>query len=295
MQYLPWLISACFALVAAWLAFSLLKNQNKIKKLENAINSAFSLGNLSDIEQCLEDEQTKKIAITVIARLRETEQLKLDYEKAEQELKDTVVNISHDLRTPLTAINGYFALLEREEKSENAERYISQIKNRVAAITVLTEELFRHSVVNSVRASSMMRVDLCEALEESLISYYGAFEGRGIVPTISIPSQPVWRECDRSALARVFGNIIGNAVKYSDGDFCVVLTEHGEITFENSASALENADVSRHFERFYTVDTENGSTGLGLAIAKSLVERMHGDIYAEYNSGRLKIHIRFGE
>ena len=71
--------------------------------------------------------------------------------------------------------------------------------------------------------------------------------------------------------------------------------ETGEITFENSASALENADVSRLFERFYTVDTENGSTGLGLAIAKSLVERMHGDIYAEYNSGRLKIHIRFGE
>ena len=89
----------------------------------------------------------------------------------------------------------------------------------------------------------------------------------------------------------MFSNIIGNAVKYSDGDLRVELTEQGRIIFENSAQNLDEIKVGRLFDRFYTVESASNSTGLGLAIAKTLVEQMHGEISAEYADGRLRIII----
>lgn len=90
---------------------------------------------------------------------------------------------------------------------------------------------------------------------------------------------------------RVFSNILGNVVKYSDGDLRVELTEQGRIIFENLAQNLDEIKVGRLFDRFYTVESASNSTGLGLAIAKTLVEQMHGEISAEYVDGRLRIII----
>ena len=79
---------------------------------------------------------------------------------------------------------------------------------------------------------------------------------------------------DRSALSRVFSNLISNAIKYSDGDLKIVLSERGEVTFSNMASGLDEIQVGRLFDRFYTVEAARKSTGLGLAISKTLVEEM---------------------
>ena len=89
----------------------------------------------------------------------------------------------------------------------------------------------------------------------------------------------------------MFSNILGNVVKYSDGDLRVELTEQGRIIFENLAQNLDEIKVGRLFDRFYTVESASNSTGLGLAIAKTLVEQMHGEISAEYVDGRLRIII----
>lgn len=287
MQYIPWLIAVCAVIVAAVLAVKLNKTRADINVLCDCLQNSGAV-NLPKA-----DKNVKRLANELNKRLNEIEKIKRNCETAETELKETVTNISHDLRTPLTAINGYFALLGREEKSETVARYLSQIENRVNAITLLTEELFRYSVISSVRASVPKRVNICSALEESLVSFFGAFESRGIVPTVKIPDIPVWKICDEDALSRVFGNIIGNAVKYSEKDFSVTMTADCEITFENSAKSLEAVDVSRLFERFYTVDAKNNSTGLGLAIAKTLVNQMGGDIYADYKNGKLIIHLNF--
>lgn len=95
-----------------------------------------------------------------------------------------------------------------------------------------------------------------------------------------------------AALARVFGNIISNAVRYSNGDFCVEMKENGEILFENSASALDEVSAKRLFDRFFTVENARGSTGLGLSIAKLFVERMNGSIGASWSEGRLCIRMK---
>ncbi len=293
MQYVPWIIAVCAVITAAFLAVKLNKTRADMSALSDSFEKALSQGGSVSLPKG--DKHIKQLAEEINKRLNEIEKIKRSCETAEKELKETVTNISHDLRTPLTAINGYLALLGREEKSESVARYLSQIENRVAAITMLTEELFRYSLVSSVRASLPKRINICSALEESLVSFFGAFESRGIVPTVKIPDTAVWRVCDEYALARVFGNIIGNAVKYSENDFAVTMTENCEITFENTAKSLEKADVSRLFERFYTADAENGSTGLGLAIAKTLTLQMGGDIYAEYKNEKLIIRLTLNE
>jgi signal transduction histidine kinase len=157
------------------------------------------------------------------------------------------------------------------------------------------EELFRYSVVASTPEVSPEPVNLCRVLEESLLSFYGSFTGQGIEPEVTIPEEEIRRNLDPTALTRIFGNIIGNAIKYSDGDFAVTLTPDGTVTFANTAAALSSVDVGKLFDRFFTVDSARKSTGLGLSIAKLLTERMHGTIGAEYAEGRLVITVRFLE
>ena len=132
-------------------------------------------------------------------------------------------------------------------------------------------------------------------LEESVSAYYAALKSRGIIPVITLPEYKVQRSLDRGALSRIFGNIIGNAIKYSDGDLEITLSETGEIDFTNSASQLDEIQVGRLFDRFYTVEAAKKSTGLGLSIAKALTEQMNGTISARYDNGKLDIHIAFAQ
>lgn len=169
------------------------------------------------------------------------------------------------------------------------ERYLSQISNRTEALRNLTEEFFRYSVITSSLDLKPEQLDVVRALEESLLSFYGVMQEKGIQPEISLPEGPVFRKLDAGALNRIFSNIISNALKYSDGDFAVTLKEDGCITFSNTAKELNVVAVGKLFDRFYTVDAGHNSTGLGLSIAKLLTERAGGTIEAVYKSQQLHI------
>ena len=136
-------------------------------------------------------------------------------------------------------------------------------------------------------------MDIVRALEESLLSFYAVLQEKGIQPEIRLPEQPVFCELDAGAVNRIFSNIISNVLKYSDGDLSVIMTDNGDITFTNTAHNLTAVTVGRLFNRFYTVEASRNSTGLGLSIAKLLIERMGGSIEAVYNNDKLQIKIRF--
>ena len=239
------------------------------------------------------DPYLLKLASEINVQLRLLRAERHRFQQGDHELKEAVTNLSHDLRTPLTAISGYLDLLDREEKSETATRYLSHIRNRTEAMKSLTEELFRYSVVTSQQTLKREPVNLVRTLEESLVSFYGAMQERGIQPEIRLPETPIWRELDVGAVSRVFSNIISNALKYSDGDFTVEMNEDGEITFTNTAAGLSAVEVGRMFDRFYTVEAGRNSTGLGLSIAKLLTERMGGRIVAEYQHKCVVIRLGF--
>lgn len=156
----------------------------------------------------------------------------------------------------------------------------------------LTEELFRYSVILTAKnVVERERVDVGSVLLESIAAFYTALKKRGITPNIQMPEEKVWRNLDASALSRVFSNLLNNVVKYSDGDLDVTLRKSGEIIFANTASGLDEIQAGRLFDRFYTVETAGNSTGLGLAIARTLMGQMGGEISASYKNNRLIIRI----
>lgn len=240
------------------------------------------------------DPYMRKLAASINQQLRLLRRQRHQYLHGDQELKESVTNISHDLRTPLTAICGYLDLLEGEEKSENVTRYLSYIQERTQALKALTEELFRYSVITSTAEDLALKpVSVKAVLEESIAGFYDAFTQRGITPVIRLPEVPVIRTLNREALVRIFSNLLNNALKYSDGDLEIILSDQGEIIFTNTAAGLDEIQVGKLFDRFFTVEAARNSTGLGLSIAKILAERMNGSITARYQDNKLSIHVYF--
>jgi len=239
------------------------------------------------------DKNMRELADRINTELRLLRKERRCYQQGDQELKDSVTNISHDLRTPLTAICGYLNLLKHEEKSAAVDEYLAQVQNRVDVMISLTEEMFRYSIAASSYELKRERINVVSVLGESLLSFYGMMQEKGIQPVIAMPEEPVWRMLDVSALNRIFSNIISNALKHSDGDLFVDMKENGTITFSNTAQTLNSVIVGRLFERFYTVGTNYYSTGLGLSIAKLLTGRMGGQISAEYKGEMLYITVQF--
>ena len=239
------------------------------------------------------DPYMRQLAADINMQLRLLRKQRHKYLTGDRELKEAVTNISHDLRTPLTAICGYLDLLEREEKSENTARYLSLIENRVDAMKQLTEELFRYSVILSTEEMAMETVHINGVLEESIAAFYGALTNRGIQPQIHMSDRRIEKQLNRDALARVFSNVLNNALKYSDGDLAITLRDDGDIIFSNTASGLNEVQVGKLFDRFFTVEAARNSNGLGLAISKTLVEQMGGTITASYSDKVLSITICF--
>lgn len=269
-----------------------------LKKAAKEIGEAFTERLGTDTNTTIDistgDKAMRRLANTVNIQLVKLRSERHRYQQGDMELKNAVTNISHDLRTPLTAIRGYLDLLEQEEKSENACRYIDIIRNRTDILNQLTAELFQYSVlVNTEEEMRMEPVILNQILEESIAGFYAVLKDHDMIPVISLTKTKVCRNLNPSALSRVFSNLLNNAVRYSDGDLEIVLTEAGEITFSNSASGLNEIQAGRLFNRFYTVEAARNGTGLGLAITRTLVERMGGTTTASCVGGRLCIRVVF--
>lgn len=290
---LPWLLCGILLLILVILIIKIISMQKCADKICALFAEHLSADTNTLITISSGDRHLRHLARELNKELRILRRQRQKYLNGDLELKEAVTNISHDLRTPLTAISGYLELLEQEEKSETAERYLSYIENRTEALKQLTEEMFRYTVVLSSQVPDIQPMDLKVVLEENLLSFYGAMTEKEMVPKIQLPEQPVYRPCNKAALSRVFSNILNNALKYSDGDLSVELRNNGEICFSNHASALDEVQVGRLFNRFFTVETARCSTGLGLSIAKTLMEQMGGTISAEYTDGKLVILIRF--
>lgn len=287
-----WVLAAGLALVALGLGIKVALLRHGIKGLRRDLVERRGQDTNTLLSLPCRDRELRRLASALNQELRTLRQERLRYQQGDKELKEAVVNISHDLRTPLTAISGYLQLLKSQELPPDAQRYLGQIESRTESMKRLTEELFRYSVVVSEENLAREPVDLRRAVEEALLSFYGALEGRGIEPQVRLPEEPVVRQLDPSALSRVLGNILTNALKYSAGDLEVTLEESGRLTFSNAAPGLDPVAAGRLFDRFYTVEAARNSTGLGLSIAKELTQRMGGSIGAELHGGTLTVWLK---
>ncbi|MCM1145682.1 MAG: HAMP domain-containing histidine kinase [Blautia sp.] len=291
---LPWILCGILSAIIAALCLKLYLVKKSIKEICTEFMEHLETDTNTLISISSNDRHVRYLAASLNSQLRLLRSQRQRYLNGDRELKNAVTNISHDLRTPLTAICGYLDLLENEDMSEDAARYLGFIENRIHAMKQLTEELFRYSVViSNIETMSFEKVNINSVLEESIATFYAVFMERGITPTICLPEKKIVRTLNKAALSRIFGNLLSNALKYSDGDLDITLRENGEILFTNTAAGLNEVQVGRLFDRFFSVEAAGNSTGLGLAIAKALTEQMHGTIGARYEEGRLEVSVRF--
>lgn len=288
-----WVLAAGLALLALGLGIKVALLRHGMEALRQDLVERRGQDTNTLLSLPCRDRELRRLASALNQELRALRQERLRYQQGDKELKEAVVNISHDLRTPLTAISGYLQLLQGQDLPPDTRRYLEQIDNRTQAMKRLTEELFRYSVVVSEETLAREPVDLRRAVEEALLSFYGALEGRGIEPQVRLPEEKVERLLDPAALSRVLGNILTNALKYSAGDLEVTLEERGRLTFSNAAPGLDPVTAGQLFDRFYTVEAARNSTGLGLSIAKELTQRMGGSIGAALHSGTLTVWVEF--
>lgn len=285
----------CAVLLAA--VFGLLVRLYLIRRSVREIGDSFADRLKTDtntlIDVSCNDKTIKYLASLINEQLKTLRRQSHRYIQGDNELKEAVTNISHDLRTPLTAICGYLDMLEGEEMTENARRYLLIIRNRASALKQLTEELFQYSIIISAGEEQEKEdIVINSLLEESVAACYAVLKEKGIIPLITMPEEKVRRCLNKNTVSRIFGNIISNAVKYSDGDLSIVLDKDGTVVFSNRAKGLDQIAVGRLFDRFFTVETGRGSTGLGLSIARSLTEQAGGSIHADYKKETLYITVQ---
>ena len=289
------LVIAFFTLAVLILKITILKGSIRQIRREfkerDELNSSAKIGiSFRDADLCgLTDDLNK-----TLEKMRKKYNL---YVQGDSEVKQTIGNASHDLRTPLTAIIGYLELAKgKMQAGEDITSYLDIIENRARYMKELTDELFEFSVVigdNDREELQTEEIEINRVLEDSIIDYYSVLSENGIEPLVEITEEPVVRFLNRHALERIFANLLNNAVKYSQGDLKITLAGSGEITFENYAPELTEIQVQQLFDRFYTVRTGRNSTGLGLAIARNLVTRLDGTIDAKRIEKNLVIRISF--
>ena len=282
-----------FSLIIIILVTKIYMLKKSLKEIESSLDKILKSDTNNLITTSSSDKDIKNLIIFLNKELKELRKQKLQYEAGNQELKKNITNISHDLRTPLTAINGYVDLLEKEELVESQKEYLSVVKKKVNELTELTSQLFDFS--KTMDSNIQINKENCcinEILEETLSSYYAVLKEQNIAPNILICKEKVYKTINKISLIRIFENILSNVLKYSDGDLNVKLKENGLIVFSNKANELDETTVQKIFDRYFTVENAQRSTGIGLSIAKQLVELNGGNIVAKYAKGNLIIEIR---
>lgn len=205
----------------------------------------------------------------------------------EEHLKESIANISHDLRTPLTVILGHLQLLENEKLTPKQLQHVIAIRNKAERMKELVETFYDLSVLDEQPKKPVLEsFNLSNLLLNLITENAPALEAKGIIPDISLPEYSVYLYSDKAMVERILQNLLTNAIRYSTGMIAVMLEqkENKKIVFriENTVQEGINIDTERLFERFYTGDKSrhDGSTGLGLAVVQSLVSALNGTITA---------------
>lgn len=231
--------------------------------------------------------------------IEQTAALRKEIADNESHLKDTIINLSHDIRTPLTSMDGYFQLLLKSDDPEERQQYAAVISDRLSSLKEMLDELFTYAkLTNKAYEVELSPCAVNEILLSVLFSFYKDIKQRGIEPLVNVPEQDIFIQGNEPALRRIFQNILKNCIEHGNNQLSVRLINSADmvqIYFENDYQTQEPIDANKVFDRFYKADGARSktSTGLGLSIAKELVERLHGSIIGNVKNDIFTITITF--
>lgn len=220
--------------------------------------------------------------------IKEYKKLRNNYNHNSLKLKQQIINLSHDLRTPITVIIGYLDLLE-ERGINNKE--LEVIKRRINELKDLTEDLFRFVIIEETNLVKE-KLDVVNLLKESVLSFYNNFVKKNLKVSIDIKVDSLYIMANKEALNRVFNNIFSNIIKYADTDL-VIMVENRQVIFKNHTKLIDKVKIGKIFDRFFTVNYKENSTGLGLDIARDIIEKLGYNISADLDNDIFSLIINF--
>ena len=221
------------------------------------------------------------------------------WKKRENEIADIYTNLSHDIRTPLTSLDGYFQLLSESDDKEKNKRYITIIQERIKALRDMLEELFTFTKLeNKTYNIKLYKCDLNEIVRETLFSYYEEWEMKKIVPTLKLTDESLYFYGNEQVMRRILQNVIKNVLEHGEKKVEISLyasLDKISLTIQNEVINPDEIDINRIFEKFYKADAARSktSTGLGMAIAKEMTECMGGKISASLDDNIFIVNIEF--
>ncbi|MBR1797649.1 MAG: HAMP domain-containing histidine kinase [Clostridiales bacterium] len=291
------IIMIVIALALAFILISLLSQMKSIRKQVHFISrndtnkritfygKSRSFRKLaSDINEILDsyDERHEKI-------LRE-----------DKEIKDTLTNMSHDIRTPLTSLKGYFELMEQTDDPDERQKYSSIIAGRIDSLSEILETMFLYTKVSNVNYKIEVEpIDCSRTILETLFEYYDEFQEKGYEVDVDV-EEGIKIVGNEQSLKRIMQNLIRNSLVHGDGDVKLSLKPSEDrknvtIILGNLMKENEDPDPKRVFDRYYKGDASRhtGSSGVGLSVVKKLVESMNGQIEARVEGRRFIIRMVF--
>ena len=233
----------------------------------------------------------KQLSIDINSLLEQHEASRIKVRELEISQKRVISNISHDLRTPLTSLLGYLEMLQKdatlteEEKAEYLEIALSKGKS----LHFFVQNFF---VLAKLEANDTQydfeKLDISNTIKEIMLSFYSDFLQNKIQPELDLPEKPVYVLANRTCIERILQNLISNALRYGkDGGIIgVSLREVPDriwVDIWDNGKGIAEKDIKHIFERLYISEESRNNnmrgSGLGLSIAKKMIEKMNGEIF----------------
>ena len=279
-------------IIIIYLIYKIITINISLKEIDNKLNIILNNNTNNLITISTNNKIIKNITNNLNNNLSNLRKQKLEYLNGNKAIRNSITDISHDLRTPLTSLKGYIDLIKKEKSNNKQKEYLLIIDERVDKLIELTNKFFDYSKIidNNINKESICLNDI---LEETIISSYSLFKKNNITPNINICSNKIYKYLDRNMLIRTIENIISNSIKYTENNININLSSNGKISISNKTNKLDRTSIGKLFDRYYTVENAKDNSGIGLSIAKHLVEFNNGNIKAIYKKKILTVEIDF--
>jgi signal transduction histidine kinase len=292
--YIAIAVLSCAVIV---LLYRYIRLKSEIRKISGQLEELVSDNSEKMLDISFVDKELERLAGLFNQYNDKQRQIVAGAIKDEDFLKDSVANISHDLRTPLTVILGHLQLIAKTDLTPDQRERLDIVNNKAVRMKELVDTFYEYSLVTT--SNEVMKHDklnILNMLIDLISDCAPLMDKKGITPKIDLPEHSVYIYSDRNAIDRILQNLITNSIRYSAGDINVKLETVNDsivLSVANPIPEDSELDPDRMFDRFYTGDSSrnSGGTGLGLAVVKELTSKLGGNINAVRSGGMLTIKL----
>lgn len=281
-------------IIIGFLVFYILLLQQQLHNINKQLDKKFRLKTRQPINIELINKELNQLTVNINRCLKAEETLRLESVREEKRFKELITNVSHDLRTPLTAIKGYLQLMEKGELTEDQKHKLSVARKHCERLGSLIDHFYEYSYLTNIEPELHLdRINLTNLVTECLIESVPSLEEKNMTLDYE-ETIPIYVFADKELILRILQNLMRNCMQHAEGSIKVrlMMEEDAIISISNPLKADTRLDVDKLFDRFYVGDkARSNSTGLGLSIVKLLAEQMNGSVNATLEKNMIDIQI----